>query len=231
MINYKIASKSIRDWGLVVEEGVGLLDPLTPKRNPYKQLEQHTHGEVMNRQKVYFEARKIQLKCTLIADDPIQFSERVSALKRLLYEQYSSDGTYRLEVETPAKYPLEYEVYCANVSQLGKVRWRSGKMAASVTLNFVEPEPVKRVYRVTDPKKSVVLSNPQSIQLNVYCSTRFHFASGEGFLAPQPRVLFDVKDKRTSINYPFATEDYIITTGDLNSSDGISLTNTTLVWR
>ena len=74
MIRYKIRGIDTQDFGLIVSEGVGLLDPLTPKRNRRAQLDGYVHGEVINRAKILFESRKITLKCALVGDGATQCS-------------------------------------------------------------------------------------------------------------------------------------------------------------
>ncbi len=223
MIRYKIRGIDTQDFGLIVSEGVGLLDPLTPKRNRRAQLDGYIHGEVINRAKILFESRKITLKCALVGDGATQFSERAAALNELFYGR-NIGTTFRLEVVTPANHPLEFEVYCSKIGTFSNVKWRNGVMAANVTIELIEPEPVKRVYKINDKATKVQVKNPLGKQLNIYKSKRD--------VAGNPRVLLDGRNKIIDIPYGFdAKGDYMIITGDLNGEDQLSVTNATLIWR
>ena len=97
-------------------------------------------------------------------------------------------------------------------------------MAASVTIELIEPEPVKRVYKINDKAIKVQVKNPLGKQLNIYKSKRD--------VAGNPRVLLDGRNKIIDIPYSFdANGDYMIITGDINREDQLSVTNATLIWR
>lgn len=211
MIIYKIQGRDVREYGLFVGRGVGLLDPPTPKRNRYQQMDLHLHGEMINRQKVYFETRKITLTCSIIANNATQFLDRINNIKNLLQVK----GTFRLEVFTPAEHPLVYEVYCSQIN-LEPTVWRNGKMATTCTINLVEPEPIKRVYKVVDTSQEVVVNNVKGILLNVYRSNS---------------IAIEQKEKRMVLYPPFTNNEYIIISGDLGIDDEITLSNAMLIWR
>lgn len=166
-------------------------------------------------------------------DSATQFSERAAALKNVLFERNSFGATFRLEVVTPAKYPLEYEVYCTKISGLSSVRWRKGVMAASLTIDLVEPEPIKRVYKLPKGATRVQIENPLGLQLSIYKSKREYFKPQGGVtLEPTPRALLDAKDKTISVLYDYdPEEDYLIITGDLNEDSRINVPNTIMIWK
>jgi hypothetical protein len=58
--------------------------------------------------------------------------------------QFSKDGTSRLQVEIHPTKPLVYEVYCDGGIPVRK-RWRDDEMIGTFNLVLREPDPVKRI--------------------------------------------------------------------------------------
>lgn len=212
-IIYTIDGVDISTLGVYVSSSDGVISkpklkaPLSVSWNDY-------HGQSVDLQHKYYEARTITLNCFIHAANKMDFMQQVLEFEKL----FDAAGTQRLMIDVPDCDPLVYEVYC-NEGIAVKKTWRSHDMTGTFQLKLVEPEPVKRVlvHKVSD-----ITTDKCTIAINTSKMVNIFWGDGE--------VDYDVCGNIT-VHHSYATTGtyYPVVTGcidEINSFDS----NATIVW-
>jgi hypothetical protein len=164
-INHHIDSINFRDYGVFVSSSTGIISK--PKLKKPVTVEWETyHGNVVDLDNKFYEARNIELECFIMADDKSDFIKKCNTFLRL----FDKKGTRRLSVSVDGSEPLLFEVYSQEEIEVKK-KWTENKMVGTFQLKLTEPEPMKRVYKYTRTSNSDRTCNMyiQSVKMvNVY---------------------------------------------------------------
>ena len=136
---WSLNGKNFKDWGVYVQDSDGILDQPRMKE-PFRVDWPDLHGEMIDLSRKRYEAREITLSCWIKASGKLDF---INKLNHFL-DQFTKDGTSRLQVEAHPTKPLVYEVYLDGGVAVRK-RWRDDVMVGTFNLVLREPDPVKRV--------------------------------------------------------------------------------------
>jgi hypothetical protein len=151
-IKYFLDGVDFSTYSVCVSESEGLLD-IPARKKPFSQSWDDEHGEVVDLRKKYYEPREITLNCFIEANGEIDFITKLNTFLFL----FDAADTRRLMIEfTGANKPLVYEVYLKDSVSIDKT-WDSNLMVGTFKLKLVEPEPVKRVYKVVPTESGGVL--------------------------------------------------------------------------
>jgi len=140
---YKLDGVDFRNYGVFVSDSDGIVS--RPKlKSPATVSWDNYHGDAVDLQNKFYEAREITLSCFIKADSKSDFINKV-----LVFEQlFDRKGTNRLVIEVSPEKPLIYEVYCKDEISISK-KWNDTVMVGTFKLKLIEPEPVKRVLKYT----------------------------------------------------------------------------------
>lgn len=208
-VNIYYDSVNFSDLGVIVEKIDGPLD-MPAKKDPLKVNWKDYHGEVIDLVKPVLDIRYIELKCWIKAHTQDELTSKVETLKSYLQQP----GTQRLMLETGTK-PLVYEVYHPGDLKVEN-KWRNaGPYFARFTLKFQEPEPVKRVLKVTGSSCSITLTSSKI--LSVYW--------GDG------NRTMNVRGTAVTLNHTYsgAGPFYVIIAGNIEEVTAFS-TDAAIVW-
>ncbi|MFS0489887.1 LamG-like jellyroll fold domain-containing protein [Leadbetterella byssophila] len=136
---WSLNGKNFKDWGVYVQDSEGILDQPRMKE-PFRVDWPDIHGEVIDLSRKRYEAREITLSCWLKATGKLDFANKLNHF----LDQFTKDGTTRLQVDIHPTKPLLYEVYLEGGVAVRK-RWRDDQMIGTFNLVVREPDPVKRV--------------------------------------------------------------------------------------
>lgn len=138
--------------GVRVAASYGLLS--TPAfKEPLKSEFADEHGFQPDLSEPVLESREIELECSMSGTDASDLISKLTALETAL----TSPGLKQLICTPGTGHPLAYLVYLVEGINPVK-RWKDGKMIATFSLKFVEPEP-KKIYGkiiVTSPSGEAV---------------------------------------------------------------------------
>lgn len=140
-IDYLIDDIDIRSvYGVHIERSRGVVNK--PKFKEFASIEWgNYHGEDVDLNNKYYEARNIELDCWLRAENQKDFLDKILPFIRL----FEKSGTQTLRINNIMQNkPLLYKVYCKDEIDVEKA-WRPGLMYGTFTLKLVEPQPVKRI--------------------------------------------------------------------------------------
>lgn len=214
-VSYYIDGVNFKDYGVFVESSDGLLSKPASKAPTSFDWPDH-HGEAIDLAKIYYKPRSINFKCFIVADSRDEFITKCTTFISLFAESF----TRRLHVEVDAAAnPLIYEVHLQSGFDIDKI-WREAKMVGTFSLNLIEPEPVKRVYKYTrtgEPDKTVTMAITSSKSVNVYYGDKSH--------------KFDINGSNANANHDYLVNGqyFIVITGDIDAISNVT-TNATLVW-
>jgi hypothetical protein len=143
-IVYRINGIDIKEQcGVCVASSEGIVNlPKLKKPQSYSWADRH--GEVVDLEHKYYEAREISLSCFLNAPTREEFIRRLIDFEEL----FTRTGTLQLMIEAVSGKPLVYQVYCPDGISVTK-EWSDSLMVGTFKLKLIEPEPLKRVLRFT----------------------------------------------------------------------------------
>lgn len=143
-VRYSINGHYLKDFGIYVSESKGIADALNRKAvQKYDWAEYH--GASVDLSNPKYEEREIELKCFVRGADWEQMFNNFNSIIR---DQFSKGGTQRLMIEPFNYKALVYEVYVTDDVQVSK-RFRNGEMFGVFSLKMKEPNPIKKVLKVT----------------------------------------------------------------------------------
>jgi hypothetical protein len=151
---------NLKNYGVIVEhlEGVfnrpELKEPLTVDWKDY-------HGEVVDLIKPVLSVREIEMKCVIKASTQDDMISKWIQF-RSVFEQ---PGTTRLQIDAGTT-PLLFDVYHRERLEVTN-KWRNtGPYFLRFPLKFREPEPVKRVLKVTGNSVTLTISTAKMVSIS-----------------------------------------------------------------
>lgn len=208
-IDYLIKGVSLRSIGVYVEQSSGWLG-LPKPRAPKSEQWAEQHGSQILGRAVYYDQREITLKCFASGASVEAVGALIERLGQLLAPEHQG-GTLRLAIEAGSTV-RQYEVYSSDAIA-PELKHRGGKVLATLSLKLIEPEPIKRVYRVAGSGAQGRLVSSKAV--NIYW--------GDG------TVSLDVVGVAT-LNHQYTdgkSEHLIVVSGDLRAIQSISINNAT----
>lgn len=158
-LSWKIDGVDFLNFGVHVSKSSGIIDGLSMKE-PQKTNWQGEHGEVVDLVSPRYNSREIELECFISATGKLDFLTKV---KTFLSAFYKPD-LRKLELNISSK-PLFYMVYTPTALEVEK-RWSEGQMIGTFKLQLKEPNPIKRLLKITGTSASITFTSSNPI--NIY---------------------------------------------------------------
>lgn len=155
-VNYYLNGVDIREYGFHVSAGKGLLS-VPEAKAPNTHSYDNEHGMTVDVSRMYLKERTITLNCFSDKLGMSDFLTKITTLTATMAEA----GMMELQVDVGANKRLVYEVYYKGKSDV-EIKYIGGKAVCTMSLALVEPEPVKRVYKVkvSTAGKTLTLAMP-----------------------------------------------------------------------
>jgi len=162
-MDYYIDNYNFKGFGIYVQESSGVVD--LPKFKPPTETDwAEYHGVIIDSDKTpRTEARKIQLKCFLKAENQVDFLTKLSAFQSV----FMTKGLKRLAIILTNEVGLFFDVYMSDGLQVTK-RWSDSTMVGQFTVNLCEPEPIKKIIRFDSQGSASTLSFKTSEAVSIY---------------------------------------------------------------
>ena len=162
-MDYYIDNYNFKGFGIYVQESTGVVD--LPKFKPPTETDwAEYHGVIVDSEKTpRTEARTIQLKCFLKAENQVDFLTKLSAFQSV----FMTKGLKRLAIILTNEVGLFFDVYMSDGLQVTK-RWSDSTMVGQFTVNLCEPEPIKKIIRFDSQGSASTLSFQTSEAVSVY---------------------------------------------------------------
>lgn len=215
MVTYYIDSNDIKQtYSVYVSASAGLFSKPKPKALSPTNWPDY-HGEVVDLENKYYEAREITLDCFIKAANKADFIVKCNAFLAV----FDAKGTRRLSVAVDGSEPLQFEVYLSAEVDIKK-KWSEGQMIGTFQLKLREPEPVKKIIKYTrtnESNKTVSITVTSSKLLNIYWGDGTH--------------TYDVNGTAQTITHNYAANGtfYIVITGNIDEITSLT-TSGTIVW-
>ena len=162
---YTLDGVDFREYGVFVSESDGVLN--RPKLKPLANVSwDNYHGEDVDLNHMYYEAREITLSCFIKAQTKNDFIVQMSRFE----QQFDKRGLHRLVIDVHPIKPLIYEVYCKDEISVSK-KWNDALMVGTFKLKLTEPQPVKRVLkhiRVSEATKTCSINISTHKLVNIF---------------------------------------------------------------
>jgi len=159
-VDFLINNVNLRDLGVVIERIDGILD-MPGRKNPLTFDWDDYHGEVVDLTKPVLDVREIELGCWLKASTQDELVSKWLQVRSI----FEAPGTQRLQINAGSK-PLLYDVYHAQPLK-AKNKWRNtGPYHLRFDLLLREPEPVKRILKVTGNSVSISLTSRKLLSIS-----------------------------------------------------------------
>jgi len=162
-MDYYIDNYNFKGFGIYVQESTGVVD--LPKFKPPTETDwAEYNGVIIDTEKTpRTEARTIQLKCFLKADNQIDFLTKISAFQAV----FMTKGLKRLSIILTNEVGLFFDVYMSDGLQVTK-RWSDSTMVGQFTVTLIEPEPIKKIIRFDSQGSASTLSFKTSEAVSIY---------------------------------------------------------------
>ena len=162
-MDYYIDNYNFKGFGIYVQESTGVVD--LPKFKPPTETDwAEYNGVIIDTEKTpRTEARTIQLKCFLKADNQIDFLTKLSAFQSV----FMTKGLKRLAIILTNEVGLFFDVYMSDGLQVTK-RWSDSTMVGQFSVNLCEPEPIKKIIRFDSQGSASTLSFQSSEAVSIY---------------------------------------------------------------
>lgn len=200
------------DFGVFLISHDGLFDPLELKK-PLSHSWEDEHGEDVYLDEVYFEQRKFSIEIGIKASSASSFKENLHDF----YAWLQSAGLCQLRIDNVDKVFMCYLNKNKPFKRYGM--WNSVLNVGSISLSFVEPEPVNRQYytnQTTPAQVSVTIASTPSDTLY-----RIHWGDG---------TYVDVVAGDTPVTHDYVSgQYYIVITGKKEHITTLTVTNSTEV--
>lgn len=162
-MDYYIDNYNFKGFGIYVQESTGVVD-LPKFKAPTETDWAEYHGVIVDSEKTpRTEARTIQLKCFLKAENQVDFLIKLSAFQSVLMTK----GLKRLSIILTNEVGLFFDVYMSDGLQVTK-RWSDSTMVGQFTVTLIEPEPIKKIIRFDSQGSASTLSFKTSESVSVY---------------------------------------------------------------
>lgn len=211
---YALDGVDFREFGVFVSDSDGILS--RPKLKSLASISwDNYHGEDVDLNHKYYEAREITLSCFIKASNKADFIGKMTRFE----QQFDRRGLHRLSIDVHPTKPLVYEVYCKDEISVAK-KWSDNLMVGTFKLKLTEPQPVKRVLRhvrVSDDTKTCTITLTSSKYVNVF------WGDGE--------VQEDISGKNVTITHNYKEDGvyFPVVTGCIDEIEAFS-TNAIVVW-
>ena len=211
---YTLDGVDFREFGVFVSDSDGILN--RPKLKTLASISwDNYHGEDVDLNHKYYEAREITLSCFIKASNKMEFINQMARFEQL----FDKRGLHRLVIDVHPTKPLIYEVYCKDEISVSK-RWSDTLMVGTFKLKLTEPQPVKRVLRhvrVSDATKTCTITLTSSKLVNVF------WGDGE--------VQEDISGQNVTISHTYKEdgEYFPVITGCIDEIEAFT-TNAIVVW-
>lgn len=144
-------------FGIVIEKGIDDLLKMPTRKDSISHDWLDENGVDVDLSRVYFEPRDISLQCHIIAENAADFKTKYQSFQATL----AQPELRRLEVSSLGSSYYLYYKECPSFVRVSKIAdsIRSGKVACSLTITFVEKEPVidsSNIYMVTEDNKFMI---------------------------------------------------------------------------
>lgn len=201
-VDFIINNINFKDLSLIVEEIDGILD-MPQRKNPLTFDWEDYHGEIVDLTKPVLDVREIQLKCWMKALSQDELVSKWLQLRQIL----EAPGTQRLQINAGSK-PLLYDVYHLD-SLEAKNKWRNvGPYFVRFDLLFREPQPVKRVLKVTGSSVSITLTSKKLLSITWGDGTGTNNVYGTGVTVNK--------------SYGSAADRYVVISGNIEDITGFT---------
>lgn len=149
-----------KDLGIIIEHIGGVLD-MPDRKDPLTVDWEDYHGEVVDLIKPVYDVRLIELKCVIKATSQDDLMTKWLNLRQI----FEAPGTVRLQIDAGTT-PLLFDVYHRERLELNN-KWRnSGPYFLRFDLKLREPQPVKRVLKVTGNSCSITLTSHKLLTIS-----------------------------------------------------------------
>lgn len=212
--SYTLDGVDFREYGVFVSDSDGVLN--RPKLKPLANISwDNYHGEDVDLNHKYYEAREITLSCFVKAQTKNDFIVQMSRFE----QQFDKRGLHRLVIDVHPVKPLIYEVYCKDEISVSK-KWNDELMVGTFKLKLIEPQPVKRVLkhiRVSEATKTCTINITTPKYVNIFW--------GDGTVDED----ISGRDVQVSHNYKENGGYFPVITGCIDEIEAFQ-TNAIIVW-
>jgi hypothetical protein len=195
-------------YGLVVMEEKGLFSPLVPK-HAYKFDWPDEHGLDLSHAVKVVKPRKFQIQLALKATSKAAFRQGIMNFLELFY----APGLRMLRLDDISK------VFMVDIDGGKPVQrlthWNETLMAGFFTVNFIEPEPINRVYYSTGTSVQVSLATDGDELFTIYW--------GDGTVDTITEITSPVT------NATLGSGKYVVIAGRVDRITTLTVSNTTTV--
>ncbi|CAG5072861.1 hypothetical protein DYBT9623_04401 [Dyadobacter sp. CECT 9623] len=208
-VEFHINNINFQSLGVIVEHLDSILE-MPDRKDPLTVDWEDYHGEVVDLMKPVFGPREIELRCWMKAATQDELVSKWLQLRQI----FESAGTQRLQIDAGAK-PLLFDVYHRERLQPSN-KWRnSGPYFIRFTLKLREPEPVKRVLKVSGSSVSITLTSRKLLSISWGDGQKTMNVYGNGV--------------NVSHNYAGGGDKYVVISGNIEDITGFS-TDAVIVW-
>lgn len=158
-VEFYINSVNLKNLGVTIERMEGVLD-MPERKDPLTVDWEDYHGEVVDLLKPVWGVREIDLHCWIKGTSADDFQAKWLELKAF----FEQGGTTRLQIDAGTK-PLLFEVYHKERLELDKKKWRDGVNFGRFTMKLREPEPIKKVLKVTGSSCSITVTSQKLLSI------------------------------------------------------------------
>jgi hypothetical protein len=156
-IVYRIDGINLACLGLNTSASDGVIDKLSIK-GITKVSHPGEHGEDVDLSEYRYNVRKLSFKCWMAAEDNADLIHKQQKVAEII----GKNRLLRLEIVPDRFTPLVFDVYCPDGIVFNKEWNEEGEAFAEFTLNFIEPQPIKKVFVTRAPKEPVIEINSET---------------------------------------------------------------------
>lgn len=207
-VRYTIDGVDFSNFGIYMSASDGIIN--RPKIKPSATYSwADYHGEDVDLKRHYYAPRDIKLSCIIKAESKSRFLENLLRFERV----FDAPTLHRLQIDVDDK-PLIYEVYCKEEISITK-QWSEGAMMGTFDLKLTEPQPVKKVLKVSGSSCRLTMTTEKLV--NVFW--------GDG------SVDEDISGHGVTIEHTYSSSGtyYPVITGCIDEIQSIN-TNAQVVW-
>lgn len=214
MVSYSINGVDFRSYGISVASSDGVIGRPKLKALTTASWDNY-HGEDVDLNHKYYEARQITLSCFIKAQTKNDFIVQMLRFE----QQFDKQGLHQLVIHAVADKPLVYQVYCKDEINVSK-KWSDELMVGTFKLKLIEPQPVKRILKHIRTSGAT-----KACRVNITTHKYVNIFWGDG------TVDEDLLGSNLSIshNYTENGEYFPVITGCIDEIESFS-TNAIIVW-
>lgn len=199
-VNYYINGIDIRSYGVHVGAGKGLLS-LPERKKGVSHSYDNEHGISVDTESCFVKERKITLNCFTDKMTHSQFLTALANFKLALM----TGGLFQLMLSIEGTEPIPYMVYWDGKADVTP-RYNGYRQVGTFELTLVEPEPVKRVWKVVTATSGVHVGINLSSGLSKYYNIYWGDGDADTAISIGESIVHEFVDAGTY---------YIVLTGDV----------------